>query len=136
MPETPTPKEPAAPPRKGKTLTRAAMGLLCLLALVYFGLKVWDYFQDPFTTAAALYTRVEESVSANGWLIREEQLLPDESSGLLQLTRQENGLPLSGPELYVEDGPVPAVIHTGKRIGIDYAEEAADFPWRFWTDPL
>ena len=89
MPETPTPKEPAAPPRKGKTLTRAAMGLLCLLALVYFGLKVWDYFQDPFTTAAALYTRVEESVSANGWLIREEQLLPDESSGLLQLTRQE-----------------------------------------------
>ena len=54
----------------------------------------------------------------------------------LQLTRQENGLPLSGPELYVEDGPTPAVIHTGKRIGIDYAEEAADFPWRFWTDPL
>ena len=54
----------------------------------------------------------------------------------LQLTRQENGLPLSGPELYVEDGPTPAVIHTGKRIGIDYAEEAADFPWRFWTDPM
>ena len=22
---------------------------------------------------------------------------------------------------------------TGKRIGIDYAEEAIDFPWRFWT---
>ena len=22
--------------------------------------------------------------------------------------------------------------HTGKRIGIDYAEEAVDFPWRFW----
>ena len=52
----------------------------------------------------------------------------------LQLTRQENGLPLSGPELYVEDGPAPAVIHTGKRIGIDDAEEAADFPWRFWLE--
>jgi len=24
--------------------------------------------------------------------------------------------------------------HTGKRIGIDYAEEAVDFPWRFWLD--
>lgn len=23
--------------------------------------------------------------------------------------------------------------NTGKRIGIDYAEEAVDFPWRFWT---
>ena len=22
----------------------------------------------------------------------------------------------------------------GKRVGIDYAEEAADFPWRFYTD--
>ena len=22
----------------------------------------------------------------------------------------------------------------GKRIGIDYAQEAADFPWRFWID--
>ena len=25
------------------------------------------------------------------------------------------------------------IYHTGKRIGIDYAEEAVDFPWRFWT---
>lgn len=25
-------------------------------------------------------------------------------------------------------------MHTGKRIGIDYAEEAADFPWRFWLE--
>ena len=23
-------------------------------------------------------------------------------------------------------------ILAGKRIGIDYAEEAVDFPWRFW----
>lgn len=53
--------------------------------------------------------------------------------GLL-LTRAHNGLPLCGPELYVEEGPAPARIHTGKRIGIDYAQEAADFPWRFWTD--
>ena len=26
----------------------------------------------------------------------------------------------------------PDAIYTGKRIGIDYAEEAADFPWRFY----
>ena len=52
----------------------------------------------------------------------------------LGLTRAENGLPLTRPPLYVCDGgdPPPASIHSGRRIGIDYAEEAADFPWRFW----
>lgn len=59
---------------------------------------------------------------------------PGKLCGGLQLTRAHNGLPLSGPELYVLDAPPPVIIHTGKRIGIDYAQEAADFPWRFWTD--
>ncbi len=62
----------------------------------------------------------------------------------LSLTRAQNGTDLTGEELYVTDSladvgaepapaaSVPPVVHTGKRIGIDYAEEAADFPWRFW----
>lgn len=51
----------------------------------------------------------------------------------LGLTRAQNGLDLMGEELFLwDDGsPVPA-FRTGKRIGIDYAEEAADFPWRFY----
>ena len=55
--------------------------------------------------------------------------------GLL-LTRAENGLDLTTPStgLYVCDGPAPARFHTGKRIGIDYAEEAVHFPWRFWLE--
>lgn len=28
----------------------------------------------------------------------------------------------------------PYTLHTGKRIGIDYAQEAVDFPWRFWLE--
>ena len=51
----------------------------------------------------------------------------------LMLTRTQNGLDLTGDELYVLDaGEAPDIIHTGKRIGIDYAEEAAEFPWRFY----
>ena len=52
----------------------------------------------------------------------------------LSLTRSENGLPLTCPPLYVCDGgeAPPQNIQVGKRIGIDYAEEAANFPWRFW----
>lgn len=55
--------------------------------------------------------------------------------GLL-LTREQNGLDLTDSEgpLYVCDGPAPKRICTGKRIGIDYAQEAVDFPWRFYTE--
>ena len=64
----------------------------------------------------------------------------------LALTRAENGMSLLGDTLFVctdlrDAGlsPVPAdesplVIRTGKRIGIDYAEEAVHFPWRFWYE--
>lgn len=55
----------------------------------------------------------------------------------LALSRRENGLDLtaSASELYVCEGrpPRPDDIQAGKRIGIDYAEEAADFPWRFYV---
>ncbi len=50
------------------------------------------------------------------------------------LTRAQNGLDVTDPggELYVCGGPAPEKIFTGKRIGIDYAEEAADYLWRFY----
>lgn len=51
----------------------------------------------------------------------------------LNLTTSQNGLSLLGEELYVLDaGERPQNIHVSKRIGIDYAEEAVDFPWRFY----
>ena len=51
----------------------------------------------------------------------------------LSLDRSQNGLDLTGDTLYVvRSGETPELIHTGPRIGIDYAEEAVDFPWRFW----
>ena len=50
----------------------------------------------------------------------------------LSLTRKENGLDLTQPPLYVCRGPAPEKIQVGRRIGVDYAEEAAQFPWRFW----
>ncbi len=52
----------------------------------------------------------------------------------LEITREQNGLDLLGEELYLLNSPEPdrAKICTGPRIGIDYAEEAVHFPWRFW----
>ena len=51
----------------------------------------------------------------------------------LGLTRAQNGLDLTGDELFLWDAGEPAPdCHTGPRIGIDYAQEAVEFPWRFW----
>lgn len=62
----------------------------------------------------------------------------------LALTREQNGMSLLGEELYVcddladlgldtpEEDRLPLDIQTSKRIGIDYAEEAVDFLWRYF----
>lgn len=52
----------------------------------------------------------------------------------LALTRAQNGLDLCGEELFLLDGgEAPPPFRTGPRIGIDYAEEAVHFPWRFYV---
>ena len=52
----------------------------------------------------------------------------------LGIDRSLNGEDLTGGRIWVEDRePVsPADIESGPRIGIDYAEEFVDMPWRFW----
>lgn len=60
----------------------------------------------------------------------------------LALTRAENGTDLTGDTLFLCDRPEDAGLPpfaapegermiAGPRIGVDYAEEARDFPWRF-----
>lgn len=51
----------------------------------------------------------------------------------LSLTKAQNGILLDGKQLYLTDPHSPPQnIKVGKRIGIDYAEEAINFPWRFY----
>lgn len=58
----------------------------------------------------------------------------------LGLTRAQNGLDLTGDEVFLCSSipeidlrpSAEAEIHVSTRIGIDYAEEARDFPWRFY----
>ncbi|WP_102706379.1 DNA-3-methyladenine glycosylase [Terribacillus saccharophilus] len=37
------------------------------------------------------------------------------------------------PPLYITEGYNPEQVETGPRIGIPNAQEAKDFPWRFWV---
>ena len=51
----------------------------------------------------------------------------------LALDRTMNGHDLLTPPLYILPRREPVgEISCGPRIGIDYAQEARDFPWRFW----
>jgi len=62
----------------------------------------------------------------------------------LSLSRSENKMDLTGDILFLCDDPhdfggvdisfEPEIICSGPRIGVDYAEEAKDFPWRFWLE--
>ena len=62
----------------------------------------------------------------------------------MNISRALNALPYGSPELFVcgrledaglppcPDDDAPLNVKVGKRIGIDYAGEAVDFPWRFY----
>lgn len=60
---------------------------------------------------------------------------PGKLCGALSIDRTFNGLDLCESVIYMEDGDSEDFnIVTTKRIGIDYAEEAKDFPWRFYIE--
>lgn len=69
---------------------------------------------------------------------------PGKCCKALSIDKSLNKADLNGNELFLCTSPtdvgLPGVdtphytVRTGKRIGIDYAEEAVDFPWRFWLE--
>ena len=69
--------------------TKAIMTAVTLVLLAYFGIQGYRYFTDPLSTTLAYTYQVEESVSLSGYVVRREQVLPDDTSGLLRLRREE-----------------------------------------------
>lgn len=58
---------------------------------------------------------------------------PGKLSKALSINKDLNGEDLCGNKFYVIEGEKEAVsIVSAKRVGIDYAEEAKDYPWRFY----
>lgn len=50
----------------------------------------------------------------------------------LAIDRELDKHSLLNSPLYITEGETPEKIYSGKRINIDYAEEARDFMWRFY----
>lgn len=63
---------------------------------------------------------------------------PGKLTAFLRIDKSFNRLPVTGSNtiLWVEDtGFVPAQIYTGPRVGVDYAQESKEWPWRFYWVP-
>jgi len=60
---------------------------------------------------------------------------PGKLCGALLIDKKQNGEDLCGNKLYIEEGANEKFnIISAKRVGIDYAEEAKDYPWRFYIE--
>ena len=135
--------------RTARTETLYAKPGTAYVYLIYGMYHCLNFVTEPEGTAAAVLLRGVEAVEGTDLLARNrfgqswEQLTayqrknflngPGKVCKALSLTRAHNGLDLTGGELFLCDGGTPqGEIHVGKRIGIDYAGEAVDFPWRFW----
>lgn len=136
--------------RTARTETLYAKPGTAYVYLIYGMYHCLNFVTEPEGTAAAVLLRGVEAVSGTDLMAYNrfgrgyEQLTADQRKNFLNgpgkvcralaLTRTHNGLDLTaGGELFLCAGEAPTgEIHVGKRIGIDYAEEAVDFPWRFW----
>lgn len=80
--------------------------------------------QKRFNMAYEQLTKAKRKGLTNG---------PGKLCGALSIDKSINGMDLCGDELYLEVGINKEFkIITTKRIGIDYAQEAKDFLWRFY----
>ena len=136
--------------RTPRTETLYAPPGTAYIYLIYGMYHCLNFVTEPAGTPSAVLLRGLEAAEGSEFLARNRfgkalaELTPYQKKNFLNgpgkvcraldLTRAQNGLDLTGDELFLWDAgeAPPADIHVGKRIGIDYAEEAVDFPWRFY----
>ncbi len=57
---------------------------------------------------------------------------PGKLCAALDITRAQYGLDLTGDVLWIEDRTEAPPMACGPRIGVEYAKECGQNPWRFW----
>jgi hypothetical protein len=63
--------------KQGTLITKLVMVIFFVGVVCYLGVAAWQSLSDPFTTVMAYGYTVDDGVEANGWLVREESVLPD-----------------------------------------------------------
>ena len=72
-------------PQQNNNIKATSQGLRVLpivvlaAVLLYFAIQVYNYFSDPLTTTLVYESQAEDVVSLDGWLVRDEEALPEQS---------------------------------------------------------
>ena len=75
---------------KNSSLTSKLLAAaLTLGVLAYFGVQIYRYVDDPFSTTLVYSYRVEDTLDISGYMVRQEQVLTGESGGLMRLQKNE-----------------------------------------------
>lgn len=74
--------------RESNFVTKVIAVAAFLAVMVYFATRIGGYLVDPITTIAAYYYESDDALTVSGCVVRQEELLPD-NSGLVYSTRQE-----------------------------------------------
>lgn len=128
--------------------------------LIYGMYHCLNFVTEPEGEPAAVLIRGMEAVAGTDfmWRVRygDKPVTPARQRNFLNgpgkicralcLSKAENGMDLTGDALFVCDSPADIglaelpprreIIRAAPRIGIDYAEEARDFPWRFTLETV
>ena len=79
--------------------------------LVYFAVQLYNYLSDPVNTTLVIAGQAEDTIALNGWLLRDEEVLPAQS-GTLSRARQEGervGVGQVLARVYANDGALQTV---------------------------
>jgi DNA-3-methyladenine glycosylase len=144
--------------KTARTATLFAPPGTAYIYLIYGMYHCLNFVTEPEGEPAAVLLRAVEPIAGEDIMYRlrygEKPMTPYRRKNFLNgpgkvckafsLTRDCNGIDLTGEELFLcddlHDVGLPEGtfgrerICAGPRIGIDYAEEAKDFPWRFWLE--
>ena len=79
--------------------------------LVYFAVQLYNYLSDPVNTTLVIAGQAEDTIALNGWLLRDEEVLPAQN-GTLSRVRQEGervGVGQVLARVYANDGALQTV---------------------------
>ena len=97
--------------RKTSPLMKILPIAVLAAVLFYFAVQLYNYLSDPVSTTLVTEGQAEDTIALNGWLLRDEEVLPAQS-GTLSRERQEGDRVDVGQVLatvYADDGALQTV---------------------------
>lgn len=132
--------------KQGTVLNRIVMILLFLAILLYMGGAVWRSLHMPYPTVQAYQERVDESLKATGFLVRQEQVIED-PGGIVDLIPGEGEKVERGGKLAVLYADASSVDRAARveelrrdvvqmKLALDTASQPAAYPSQNVVDAM